>query len=230
MASAIIVAAGSSSRMGSDKILLSLCGAPVLAHTLAAFEQCEQIGEIIVVTKREMLPAVRALAAKYSIHKLSAVVEGGATRSQSVRQGILVSDARFPLLCIHDGARPLVTQRVIVQALACAQQIGCATAVVPLKDTVKRAHNGLVIETPDRAALFSVQTPQVFRRSIYLDCCERAGEFCYSDDCMLAEQYGYPVALSEGDYENIKLTTPEDILIAKAFLTRRMSDENRAGI
>ena len=143
-ASAIIVAAGSSTRMGSDKILLPLCGVPVLCHTMRVFEMCGQIGEIIVVVRGQNIDAVKEIGRMYNITKLRHIVEGGATRSQSVANGVSACDETMPLLCIHDGARPFVTNEMILDALNHAEKTGCATAAVTLKDTVKFVKDGLV--------------------------------------------------------------------------------------
>ncbi|MEG2203670.1 MAG: 2-C-methyl-D-erythritol 4-phosphate cytidylyltransferase [Oscillospiraceae bacterium] len=217
---AIIVAAGSSNRMGWDKLTAELGGKPVIWHTLTAFERCDAIDEIVLVAREERRSALSALIASCGFTKLHGVVVGGATRQQSVYAGACACSRESRLLCIHDGARPLVRDAVIRAALEAATTHGAATAAIPLKDTVKRVENGLVVETPDRATLFAIQTPQAFDRALYLRA-YRAASADYSDDCQLIEAIGEPVVLSPGDAHNIKLTTPEDFLIAEAFLKER---------
>ncbi len=218
---AVIVAAGNSTRMGTPKQFLSLGGRPLIAHTLAAFEQCEAIGEIVVVARAEDHARVREIAAQYGITKLTAVAEGGNTRQQSVQRGVaLCRDASY--VAIHDGARPLVTPAVIERVVQAAVQYGAATAAVRTKDTVKLAdENGMVTTTLNRDAVWNVQTPQIFKRELY----ERALSHAVrqgldaTDDCRLIEAMGHPVKLVEGSYRNIKVTTPDDVPFAEELLT-----------
>lgn len=216
---AVIVAAGSSTRMGTPKQFIPLGGRPLIAHTLAAFEQCTAIGEIVVVAQEDHHARLREIAETYGITKLSAIVYGGSTRQQSVRRGVDVCHADY--VAIHDGARPLVTPAIIERVIQGAVQYGAATAAVHTKDTVKIAdENGMVIETPDRTALWNVQTPQIFEKALY----ERAFEYAaaqgldLTDDCQLIEAIGEPVKLVEGSNTNIKITTPEDVPFAEELL------------
>ncbi len=216
---AVIVAAGSSTRMGTPKQFIPLLGRPLIAHTLAAFEQCAAIGEIVVVEREEDHTRLREIAETYGITKLSAVVCGGSTRQQSVRNGVNACHADY--VAIHDGARPLVTPAIIELVIQGAVQYGAATAAVRTKDTVKIAdENGVVITTPDRTALWNVQTPQIFEKALY----ERAWQHAVAqgldvtDDCQLVEALGQPVKLVEGSYTNIKVTTPEDVPFAEELL------------
>lgn len=216
---AVIVAAGSSTRMGTPKQFIPLNGRPLIAHTLAAFEQCAAIGEIVVVAQEENHARLREIAETYGIVKLSAIVCGGSTRQQSVRNGVNACHADY--VAIHDGARPLVTPAIIERVIQGAVQYGAAAAAVRAKDTVKIAdENGVVIETPDRTALWNVQTPQIFEKSLY----ERAWQHAaaqgldLTDDCQLVEALGKPVKLVEGSYTNIKVTTPEDVPFAEELL------------
>ncbi len=216
---AVIVAAGNSTRMGTPKQFIPLNSRPLIAHTLAAFEQCAAIDEIVVVAQEEHHPRLREIAETYGITKLSAVVCGGSTRQQSVRNG--VNACRADYVAIHDGARPLVTPAIIERVIQGAVQYGAATAAVRTKDTVKIAdENGVVVATPDRTALWNVQTPQIFEKALY----ERAFEYAVAqsldatDDCQLIEALGNPVKLVEGSYTNIKVTTPEDVPFAEELL------------
>ena len=161
--SAVIVAAGSAQRMqGIDKLLAPLDGVPVLRRTVEALASAPEITELIVVTRADRLEAVQALCEGLS--KPVSVVPGGKTRAESVLCGL--SAAAMPYAAIHDGARPLVTNEVIAQAIAAAVSCGAAAPAVPVHDTIKRAESGLVLETPDRSTLFAVQTPQVFRADL----------------------------------------------------------------
>ncbi|MFV0498209.1 MAG: 2-C-methyl-D-erythritol 4-phosphate cytidylyltransferase [Candidatus Fimivivens sp.] len=218
--SAVIAAGGSSVRMGFDKLTAQLCGLPVLIHTINAYEACILIDEIIVVTREEHIPELLADAKCQGFRKLRSIVKGGQTRQESVYAGVCACSEDAHYICIHDGARPLVTSAVIEAAVEAAVRHGAATAAVPAKDTIKRRHGDFVIETLPRETLMLIQTPQVFKKDLYL----RAFSQCdqeYSDDCQLIENFGEPVAFSLGDYQNIKLTTEEDFIMAEAFLIQR---------
>ena len=206
--SAVIVAAGSAQRMqGIDKLLAPLDGVPVLRRTVEALASAPEITELIVVTRVDRLEAVQALCEGLS--KPVSVVPGGKTRAESVLCGL--SAAAMPYAAIHDGARPLVTNEVIAQAIAAAVSCGAAAPAVPVHDTIKRAESGLVLETPDRSTLFAVQTPQVFRTE------EIRSGLPLTDDCSAMEAAGRPVRLTPGDVENLKITTPVDLRIAEAI-------------
>lgn len=229
--SAIIVAAGSSSRMGEgiDKQMVMLGALPVLAHSIRAFEQCVSIDEIIVVTKSEHIMDVGNLAQAFGFSKLRCVVAGGATRQESVSNGISACGEHVEYYLIHDGARPLVREETINAVIENALIYGAAAAAVPVKDTVKRVGSDMKIEnTVDRASLYLVQTPQMFAADTYRMSLKQAIHMGLdlTDDCQLFERTGHPVYLCEGDYGNIKLTTPEDIAIARALMRlRELSDD-----
>lgn len=219
--SAIIVAAGNSTRMGTNKQLLTLGDRPVIAHTLSAFERCESVDEIVLVAREENVEALRAIVTQYGIEKLTAVVAGGAERQDSVANGVAACSDRATHLAIHDGARPLITSAMIAEVIEAAKAGGAAAAAVRVKDTVKVADDrGFIVDTPDRATLWYVQTPQIFEKTLYLDSMEKAQQsgLAVTDDCRLVEAAGYPVKLVEGSYSNIKITTPEDIRIAEEWL------------
>lgn len=217
---AVIAAAGSSSRMGGrDKLAELLDGIPVILRTLAAVEAVPEIREIVVVTREDRVEEYRRLLGQCS--RLRAVVPGGSTRQESVRNGVRALSPDCMLAAIHDGARPLVTPEVFARCIEAARSCGAATAAVPVKDTIKLADEaGRVLDTPDRSRLWAVQTPQIFDRERYLRAAEEAerrGLSC-TDDCQLFEAMGWEVQLVMGDYRNLKLTTPEDFLAAGAYL------------
>lgn len=221
---AIIVAAGTASRMkGTDKIMVELCGTPVLLHTLRPFEACDEISQIIIVTREDLQEPISRLCVKNQITKVTKVVCGGATRAESVQCGLSCVDKKCDYVAIHDGARPLVTEKIIHDAVRKAAKYGAAAPAVAVKDTIKVAHGGFVEDTPDRSALYAVQTPQVFDLPVYRAALEKAiGEKQeITDDCSAAEAFGMKVCLTEGSDENIKLTTPTDLLIAEALLNGR---------
>ncbi len=221
MVSAIVAAGGSSQRMGENKLLMEICGIPVLARTLLTLDSCREVDEIILVCREEDMGDFLALAEDYSIQKLKTIAAGGGTRQQSVFAGVRAASEETAYYCIHDGARPLASRQVISRVLEAAQQEGAATAAVKAKDTVKVAGpDGFIVSTPDRDSLYLTQTPQVFEASLYREAMEAAlaaGKE-YTDDCQLVEAIGRRVCLAEGDYVNIKLTTPEDRIVAEALL------------
>ena len=222
---AIVVAAGSASRMeGIDKQWALIDGIPVLVHSLMAFERNDRIDEIIAVVRQSDQEKTENAARQYGIQKLNAVVAGGDSRQASVKQGILAANPQTAYYCIHDGARPLVSQATIDACLSLAEEKGACTAAVKVKDTIKVGGcDGSIDHTPDREQLYITQTPQVFAAQLYRDAlqeCEAAG-LSMTDDCQLVERQGKKVYLAQGDYKNIKITTPEDIQIAAALLKEK---------
>lgn len=218
---AVVPAAGSSTRMGGqDKILLPLAGQPVLAHTLRALEQCPMIAEIVVVTRRDLIVPIGQLCRDYGFGKVTKVIPGGETRTHSVLNGVREVSSDMELVAIHDGARPLVSKSVLEEVITRASQCGAAAPAVPVKDTVKRAKDGLVTSTLNRAELFAIQTPQIFQADLIRTALSRALEddAQLTDDCSAVERLGIGVALTQGDYKNLKLTTPEDLIVAEALL------------
>ena len=205
--SAVIVAAGSSTRMGGeDKQFIRLCGKPILAHSMTAFQNCPVIEEIVVVTKADSVEAVRAMAAEYGIDKLTAVTEGGASRAESVRNGVAAVSCGAEFVAIHDGARPLVTPEDIARCATDAFRCGGAVLAVPVTDTVKYGRkNGFVEYTPAREKRAAME--RAFRELSD-----------WTDDSRVFENDGRRVFLTPGNRKNIKITSPEDVLIAEAFL------------
>lgn len=221
--SAVVVAAGSSARMGRDKIMLDLAGVPVIVHTLRALNNCPSIHEIIVVTREDFLVPVSKLCAEFLLTKVRKVVVGGATRSQSVYMGIREVSEKAKLIAIHDGARPLVTQEVLNEVIQAAAICGAAAPAIPVKDTIKQAENGIVTDTPNRETLFAVQTPQVFEADLIRAALHKAvdEDLSITDDCSAVELLGMKVTLTQGSDENIKITTPADLVLAEALLQWR---------
>ena len=222
--SAVIVSAGNSTRMGGiNKQFLEIRNIPVLVHTLRVFDKAESVDEIVVVTRESDIDDVKSLIDSYNIKKVSKVVKGGETRQMSVFNGVVSTSEKSNIVAIHDGARPLVTENVINNTLEQALLFGAAATGVKVKDTVKQVNdNNDIVATPDRNYLRFIQTPQIFDKSLYLDAVntvENSKDF--TDDCMLIEAYGKIVKFVDGDYENIKITTPEDVELAECYLKRR---------
>ena len=220
---AVIVAAGSSRRMGGEnKLLLPLDDAPVLAHTLSAFEKCAAIRDIVLVCREQDILPYSDLARAFGISKLRTVTRGGDSRTASVLAGITAAPEDTGLVAVHDGARPLVSEAVITEAVYAAAEYGAAAPVVPVKDSIKRIQNGSIAADVPRDTLAAVQTPQVFDRALLTRALETAAQEnrTFTDDCAAVEAMGQAVRATHGSYENIKITTPEDILVAEAFLHR----------
>jgi len=222
--SAVVVAAGASERMGGDnKMFAKLLGVPVLVRTLRALGESEYIDEIVVVAREEDLEAVADLCGKYGVKKISKVVCGGPERLDSALIGVYEASPKAKLIAVHDGARPLVTREIIDEAVKRAAAVPAVAPAVPVQDTVKRAKGGIVSETLDRAELFAVQTPQVFQAVVLKGALQNAKEkgLKITDDCMAAEAMGVAVRLTHGSFENIKITTPTDLVLAGAILEAR---------
>lgn len=225
--SAVIVAAGSASRMqGVDKIMAELCGIPVIARSIAAFEEAPCVDEIVVVTRENRLDAVRKLVEQQGYTKVKAVVPGGDSRTASVALGIKALSKKTVLVAIHDGARPLVPASVIEATVKMASRHHAAAPAVPVKDTIKEANpSGRVVKTLDRSVLRAIQTPQVFDLDLLLAAQEKARKerMEYTDDCGAMEALGCPVFLTEGSEENLKITTQLDLKIAELIIKERNS-------
>ena len=216
--SAVLVAAGSSTRMGFDKLSFDLGGETVVQRSIRAFAECPLVSEIVLVAGKNRAFLEQQAAA---CTKPVQVVQGGATRAESAKNGVLA--AHGELVAVHDAARPFVSQAVITAALEAAAACGAAAPAVPVKDTVKRAVRGdgktvpehcMVTDTPDRSTLYAVQTPQCFDRAAYLaalDELDAEKARLVTDDCSLFELTGRPVQLTQGDYANLKITTREDL-------------------
>lgn len=220
---AVIVAAGSASRMrGIDKALADLCGKPVLLRTLEAFEACERVDAIVVVTREDLIGTVEQLCRDHGLTKVQQVICGGSDRTHSVLRGLDALAQRSGLVAIHDGARPLVSQKILRETIEKAERTGAAAPAVPVKDTIKVTTDGVITATPDRSRLVAIQTPQTFdldfiRGALYKALEDNAP---LTDDCSAAERLGMNVHLTEGSEENLKITTPMDLVVAQAILER----------
>lgn len=222
-ASVIIVCGGSSSRMnGIDKIFAKIGNMPVVAKTISAFESLKEISKIVIVTKEESILSMQKLCDEYNFKKVSDIVVGGACREESVYNGFKMLIDEEQIVLIHDGARPFVSNEVILRVLSSAKEYSAATCAVNVKDTVKIVKtDGLIVSTPDRSGLKAVQTPQGFKHSLFKEAIEAADDLSkFTDDCSLVEAYGHPVYTVEGDYNNIKITTEDDLEFANYLETR----------
>lgn len=220
MVSGIIAAAGRGTRMGAseNKVFLEVGGKAVLAHTVAAFAECGDIDEIIIVIREADIPKCEALFE--GVKKKVKLIVGGETRQESVYKGILA--AMGEIVVIHDGARALISPRLISETIEECQKYKAVVLGVPAKDTIKIADkDGFVVNTPDRNFTYQIQTPQTFMRETILVAHEQGKHLSATDDAALAEAAGIPVKILCGSYENIKLTTPEDMLAAEMILERR---------
>ena len=216
---AVIVAAGSASRMGGiDKVMAPLGGEPMIVRTVRAFQDCDAIREIVVVTREDLIRPITSLLS--SMDKVIAVVAGGASRQESVHLGLNTLSQKVQLAAIHDGARPLVSYEVIDRTVRAANTYGAAAPGIPVKDTIKRVQGGVVTDTPDRASLRAVQTPQVFDFDLLRGALKKAKEegAQVTDDCSAVERMGFCVKIVEGDERNIKITTPMDLKIGSLLL------------
>lgn len=231
---AVILAAGASTRMGgTDKLGLMLGGIPVLAHTLMAFQQCSCITEIILVVQHGKLMQVAKICKEFEIHKARKLLVGGRTRTESGLIGVSQVSESSKLVAIHDGARPFVTEEMILKTVAAAHKHLAAAPGVPVKDTIKITAEHRVQNTPSRASLMAVQTPQVFEidliQAALTDAVQKEIEI--TDDCMAVELLGVKPCITLGAEENIKITTPMDLMLGEAILTsRRITNENRTRI
>lgn len=216
---AVLVAAGSSTRMGFDKLSFDLGGETVLERSVRAFDECPEVDELVIVTGASSENAQRAAA---RCKKPVRLVRGGSTRAESARSGVAAAHGR--LVAVHDAARPFVSQSVIADTIAAAARCGAAAPAVPVKDTIKTvAEDGAVTGTPDRSTLRAVQTPQVFEADLLKAALQSAleNEVPVTDDCSAVERLGKVVYLIDGDEENLKITTPVDLVIAEAILAER---------
>lgn len=225
---AIILAAGQGKRMKTkvQKQFLMLQGKPLLYYSLACFQKSDEIQEIVVVTGKESIDYCRSeIIEKYGFTKVKSIAEGGKERYDSVYAGLEVCSADTDYVFIHDGARPFVTEDIIKRTKEVAVTYQACIAGMPSKDTVKIIdENNMVSATPERSRVWSVQTPQVFLYSLIKEAHDTARSVSMqgiTDDAMVVEQYkNTPVHIVEGAYENIKITTPEDILVAEKILEK----------
>ena len=216
---AVIVAAGSASRMGGiDKILAPLGGEPVIVRTVRNFQECDAIREIVIVTRPDLIVPITDLC--HDFDKVKAVVVGGDSRDASVHMGLNALSDKCKLVAVQDGARPFGGWQLIDRVVRAAAAYGAAAPAIPVKDTIKVVRGGLVADTPDRSTLRAVQTPQVFDYDLLRAALKKANMdgISITDDCSAVEHMGMSVKIVEGDERNIKITTPMDLKIAEMLL------------
>ena len=216
---AVIVAAGSASRMGGiDKVMAPLGGVPMIVHTVRAFQNCDTIKEIVIVTREDLIKPISTHCRDFS--KVSCVVAGGADRPASVQNGLKALSKKMKLAAIQDGARPLITPEVIDRTVRAAHSYSAAAPAIPVKDTIKTVQGSIVTNTPERKTLFAVQTPQVFDIDLLNSALQKAknDKAEITDDCSAVERMGMSVKIVEGDERNIKITTPFDLKLAQLLL------------
>ena len=216
---AVIVAAGSASRMGGiDKVMAPLGGEPMILRTVRVFEDCEAVKEIVIVTREDLMGPIAELCSGFT--KVRSVVQGGSSRQESVKLGLLAFSKEVRLAAVHDGALPLVSGELIDKVIRAAHSYGAAAPAIPVKDTIKVFEGGFIAATPDRSTLRAVQTPQVMDRDLLLGALEKAEQegIALPDDCSAVEHIGMRVRLVEGEERNLKVTTPLDLKIAELLL------------
>ncbi|MCR2807271.1 2-C-methyl-D-erythritol 4-phosphate cytidylyltransferase [Paenibacillus soyae] len=228
----VIVAAGRGTRMGTQesKQYLRLADKPILVHTLELFGSLGFVNEIALVVGEDDIERCRRWVDDYRLDKVTSVLRGGSERQHSVAVGLQA--LRSDWIMVHDGVRPLVTETAVASCCRVALEKGAAVLAVPVKDTIKQVDAaGTIVSTPDRRSLWAIQTPQAFRRVILLEAHERAAAegFLGTDDAMVVERMGVPVAVAEGDYTNIKITTPEDLPYAEFLLAQRQGSRASNG-
>ncbi|WP_042453907.1 2-C-methyl-D-erythritol 4-phosphate cytidylyltransferase [Neobacillus dielmonensis] len=223
----ILPAAGQGKRMGAgkNKLLLSLNDIPILIHTLRVFEEDDHCEGMILAIHPQDEAEFNRLLKNYQIQKVTRLVPGGKERQDSIYNALktVKSDG---IILVHDAARPFIKIEQIHRLTKTAETAGAAIIGVPAKDTMKKVQDGVVTETVERSSLWAVQTPQAFRISLLLQAYDQAeeDEFIGTDDSSLVERMGYPVDIVEGDYDNIKITTPEDLYFAEAILKKRQKE------
>ena len=215
---AVIVAAGSSTRMsGVDKTFAPILGLPLLVHTIDQFESSSLVNQIVLVVAKNSVKRAQELIQQRTYTKVTDICVGGRRRQDSVLSGLeSLSDCEWVM--VHDGARPCLNEAILQRGLEAAFEYGSAVAGVPIKDTIKIVSSQQIVEqTPDRSLLWAAQTPQVFRYQMLLDA-HHASDQDVTDDATMIESLGHPVKMYQGSYENIKVTTSEDLIIAESFL------------
>ena len=230
---AVIPAGGTGARMGADvpKQFLPLGGVPMLLHSLRAFDHAPSVDAVIlVVPHEERRRALTDVIERYGVKKVQKIIAGGETRQQSVYNGLKETDPDVEIVVVHDAVRPFVTEDLIERSIEAARKGGGAVVAIPMKDTPKQAGPDRQIQrTLDRTELWLAQTPQTFRRDLLLEAYEKAAieRLQATDDAALVERLGHKVGIVAGTWENIKITTPEDLVIAEAILAARSKDVKR---
>jgi 2-C-methyl-D-erythritol 4-phosphate cytidylyltransferase len=227
--SVIILAAGSGNRMKSTikKQYIKLDNKEILAYSIEIFENMSEVDEIILVVPPREIPEVKEkICDKYSYRKITHIVEGGKERQDSVWEGLRMVNPHNQYVAVHDGARPFVKKEKIRECLQVAQKVGASILAVPVTDTIKKVQkeNNEIFETPERSSLWAAQTPQIFKKSLFLQGYRYAqqNDVKVTDDSMLIELIGEKISVVEGDYSNIKITTPRDLWIGESILKNKM--------
>lgn len=218
---AIVLAAGEGRRLKSKvpKPLVEINSKPVIIYALSVLSRHPAIKEIILVVNQKNLKIIKDKIRSYRIKKIKKIVLGGKLRQDSVRNGLAVVNPQADLILIHDGARPFINKEIVASVIKEAGHFKAAIAAVPVKATIKKSHGkNIVKKTLDRESLWEVQTPQVFNKDLILEAYRRFGNNAVTDDASLVEKLGAKVRIVMGSYVNIKITTPEDLLIAGAIL------------
>ena len=216
---AVIVAAGTASRMGGiDKVMAPIGGEPMIVKTVRAFQNCDAIRQIVIVTRKDLIVPIMDLCHEFD--KVQSVMVGGSSRQESVEIGLGALAKDMKLVAVQDGARPLITWEVIDRTVRAAHTYGAAAPAIPVKDTIKVVQGGIVKDTPNRSTLRAVQTPQVFDVDLLKAALHKAklDGAEVTDDCSAVELMGMSVKIVEGDEQNIKVTTPMDLKIAEILL------------
>ena len=226
----VLPAAGSGKRMGAgqNKLFLKLLEKPILIHTLEVFEQDGDCTGIWLAVKPEEREFIQNMLMEYGISKVKGLPDGGAERQHSVHSCMKEME-QVNIVLVHDAARPFITHDIIANLVQSARDNGAAIAGVPAKDTMKKVRNGVIEETVDRESLWTIQTPQAFRFDLIFeaeDVAEKVG-FLGTDEAMLVERLGHPVHIVESSYENVKMTTKEDLVFGEAILHKRKLGGNR---
>ncbi|ALS75492.1 2-C-methyl-D-erythritol 4-phosphate cytidylyltransferase [Planococcus rifietoensis] len=224
----VLPAAGSGKRMKADrnKLLLELSGKPIFIYTLEVFDRdpdCEGMWLAVKADEREL---IEQYVERYKIKKVKGYATGGAERQDSVRAGLEMA-GQCGVVLVHDAARPFISPVVIRELVEQANESGAAIAGVPVKDTIKKVRESVITETVNRAELWMIQTPQAFRYELLMEAAQRAKAdgFLGTDEAMLVERMGHPVQIVESTYENVKMTTPDDLIYGKAILASRLQEE-----
>lgn len=223
-ADAIIVSAGKGQRFieGKKKQYYLLEGKPILAHTLDQFETCPLVrSTLLVVSEEDMDYTLKEIVEKYKYRKIAQIVPGGKRRQDSVKNGMDALAKAVDIVMIHDGVRPFVTRAMIEDSIHSAERFGAVVVAMPVKDTIKMSHpDGTVLKTLDRESLWQTQTPQTFYAKVIREAYVKAAEdgFAGTDDASLVERLGVKVHILPGSYTNIKITTQEDLILARLFL------------
>ncbi|CAM5313072.1 2-C-methyl-D-erythritol 4-phosphate cytidylyltransferase OS=Lysinibacillus sphaericus OX=1421 GN=ispD PE=3 SV=1 [Lysinibacillus sphaericus] len=225
----VLPAAGSGKRMGAgqNKLFLELLEKPILIHTLEVFEQDENCTGIWLAVKPEERAVIQKMLANYGISKVKGLPDGGAERQHSVH-ACMKEMEQVDIVLVHDAARPFITHDIIANLVQSANNFGAAIAGVRAKDTMKKVRNGIIEETVSRESLWMIQTPQAFRFDLIVeaeDVAEKVG-FLGTDEAMLVERLGHEVHIVESNYENVKMTTKEDLLFGEAILRKRALKNN----